>query len=112
MLKMVNKICSCIEIKLENYKEKKRLIKLYADKESFIDVEAIRLHMKFTHDDICNIYQKRFYEEDDVVPIDEAGDWIKRCIIGNITKEQLDTQRQKEISNLDMLQNQSIIYHP
>lgn len=85
---------------------------MYADKESFIEIEAIKLHTKFTYEDICNIYEKRFYEENDVVPVDEAGDWLKRCIVGKITKEQLDEQRQKEINNLDMLQNQSIIYHP
>ena len=90
MLKMVNKICESIDINLDNAKERKRLIKKYADKEMFLEVKEIKLLVKFSQDDICNIYEKRFYEEKDVVPIDEAGNWIKRCVLGNVTKEDLD----------------------
>lgn len=55
------------------------------------------------HQDICNVYDKRFFKENDVVKAEEAADWLKRCVIGGISKEDLDEQRRKEINGLDML---------
>lgn len=37
--------------------------------------------------------------------------WVKRCIVGNIRKFELDNERMKETNALDMMQNSSIIYH-
>lgn len=41
----------------------------------------------------------------------EALDWMHRCVVGKITKERLDAQRQAEVNANDMMQNTSIIYH-
>lgn len=51
-------------------------------------------------------------EKHHFVEADEAIKWIERCIVGNITKEQLDKQRQKECNSLDIMQNTNFVYHP
>ena len=42
---------------------------------------------------------------------DEAGTWIKKCVVGKITKAMLDDERNGETNALDMMQNSGIIYH-
>lgn len=37
--------------------------------------------------------------------------WLRRCLVGKITKAELDDERMKETNSLDMMQNTSIIYH-
>lgn len=37
--------------------------------------------------------------------------WVKKCIVGNIRKHELDNERKRETNALDMMQNSSIIYH-
>ena len=34
---------------------------------------------------------------------EEANEWIQRCIVGNITKEDLDDERTAEINSLDLM---------
>lgn len=109
MSKMVNAICDCIEIDLQK-KHKKE--KFFVNKEQNIDVEGINLAVKLNKDDFENIFDKKYFREINYVSMDEAPDWIKRCIVGGITKEELDQQRKEEVCSLDMMQNQSIIYHP
>ena len=47
------------------------------------------------------------------VPIseDDAGTWVKKCVVGKITKAMLDKERNDETNALDMMQNSGIIYH-
>jgi hypothetical protein len=37
--------------------------------------------------------------------------WIEDCVVGGITKHELDDERAKETNSLDIMQNSSIIYH-
>lgn len=41
----------------------------------------------------------------------DAITWVKKCIVGNIRKHELDNERMRETNALDMMQNSSIIYH-
>lgn len=41
----------------------------------------------------------------------DAINWVKKCIVGNIRKHELDNERMRETNSLDMMQNSSIIYH-
>lgn len=41
----------------------------------------------------------------------EANSWIKRVIVGNISKSDLDEERLAETNSMDMFQNSSIVYH-
>ena len=62
----------------------------FVGKERFVDVEGISIKIKFTKDDFEKLFNKKYYEEDDFVTCCGASEWIKRCIIGNISKEDLD----------------------
>ena len=42
---------------------------------------------------------------------EKSIDWVKKNIVGNIRKHELDDERMKETNALDMMQNSSIIYH-
>ena len=42
---------------------------------------------------------------------EESPDWIIRCIVGNISKEDLDDERTSEINSLDLMQNSALINH-
>jgi len=37
--------------------------------------------------------------------------WVEKYVVGKITREELDTERVKEINSADLMQYQSIIYH-
>ena len=41
----------------------------------------------------------------------KAPSWLRKCLVGKITKAELDDERMKETNSLDMMQNTSIIYH-
>lgn len=42
---------------------------------------------------------------------DEADEWLVRCVVGNIFKDDLDNERTNEINSLDLMQNASVITH-
>lgn len=42
---------------------------------------------------------------------EEADAWVKRVIVGNISKSDLDEERLAETNSMDMFQNSSIVYH-
>ena len=42
---------------------------------------------------------------------EQAPAWIKKYVLGNIKKKDLDKERNREIDGADMLAYQSIIYH-
>jgi len=42
---------------------------------------------------------------------DESLEWVWKNIVGNITQDDLDYQRIKEINAADMMQYNTIIYH-
>jgi hypothetical protein len=55
-------------------------------------------------------YYNKIKHKKKIMPF-EAKTWIKKCIVGNISKTELDNERMKETNALDMMQNSSIIYH-
>jgi len=42
---------------------------------------------------------------------EDAQNWIKRCVVGNIRKAELDEERLLETNAMDMFCNSSIVYH-
>lgn len=38
------------------------------------------------------------------IEINEATDWLKKYVVGNLTKLELDQERNKEINSEDMMQ--------
>ena len=42
---------------------------------------------------------------------EKSIEWVRKCIVGRITKAELDDERVLETNSLDIMQNSSIIYH-
>lgn len=58
------------------------------------------------------MYKKWYRKENDgYVKKEDAHQWIKTRLWGDITQKTLDTQRTHEINNNDLMQNTGIIYH-
>jgi len=109
---MANKICDNIDMKIGDDDEKAKRERFFVGKERSVEVDGVRVQIKLDKDQFENIFTKKFFRETDYVSIDEATDWIGKYLLGEITKDMLDEQRKKEVDALDMMQNQSIIYHP
>ena len=80
-----------------------------------VDVEGIVIKVLIDEKLTMNILSKMelgakfdgvYIEEEDAV------EWIKTYLEGNIDKVQLDDQRHQETIGLDMLQNTNFVYHP
>jgi hypothetical protein len=78
----------------------------YVNKERMIRVEGVALKIKLNESDFETVLDKSVD-----VPLSEATGWVKRCLVGNIIKSDLDEERKKETNSLDLMQNSSIIYH-
>ena len=78
----------------------------YVNKERMIRVEGVALKIKLNEKDYEVVKDKN-------VDVDQndAAPWIKRSLVGNIVKADLDEERKKETNSLDLMQNSSIIYH-
>ena len=112
MCKMANKICENINMKLGDNAEKAKRERFFVGKERNVDVDGVTVKIILDKEQFENIFTKKFFREVDFVKVEEAADWIGKYLLGNITKDDLDAQRKKEVDALDMMQNQSIIYHP
>lgn len=77
-----------------------------------VDVEGIKMKIKLKPDDFNDLKEKMIVEtKEGFIPKERALEWIEDTIVGGINKDLLDQQRLKEINQLDLMQNTSIIYH-
>jgi hypothetical protein len=99
---LVNRIIQGIVFVNDNINPKFKS-KNYVDKERTLLIENIVLKVRLTKDDFLDIKHK--LEEDEKTQIfvseEESIPWLSRCLIGSITKFQLDQQRQAESNMLD-----------
>tara|TARA_B110000285_G_scaffold149011_1_gene166330 strand:- start:1029 stop:2306 length:1278 start_codon:yes stop_codon:yes gene_type:complete len=85
--------------------EPKDAKKRYVDNEKRILVENIQLKIKLSERAFDEIKSNKEIDPKD------APNWLRKCLVGKLTKAQLDEERMKETNSLDMMQNTSIIYH-
>lgn len=77
----------------------------YVNKERMISVQGVLIKIQLTKEDYQNLKNKVELDNE------EADAWIKRVIVGNISKSDLDEERLAETNSMDMFQNSSIVYH-
>lgn len=113
MSHMVNRIIRHMEFDWEiRGMSKARNKKLFTSKkESFVELEGVKLLVNLTEADYEEARDGVLMQDLVIVTPERAADWMRRNIPGNITKEELDYARFREIQSLDMMQNSSIIYH-
>lgn len=69
----------------------------YINSERIIQVENVAIKVCLNQDDFKNIQEKK------EIPENDAQNWINRCIVGKITKNELDDERRKETNALDYM---------
>ena len=70
----------------------------YVNKERMIRVEGVALKIKLNEKDYEVVKDKNID-----VDQDDAAPWIKRSLVGNIVKADLDDERKKETNSLDLM---------
>jgi hypothetical protein len=99
MKALCEKIQAHIDVKDDNKEQH------FTDKERLIQVQGVIIKILLNAEDYNNIKNRKEMREE------EAANWIKRCVVGRVTKRDLDDERMKETNSLDLMQNSSIIYH-
>mmetsp|Transcript_8499 Transcript_8499/g.14296 ORF Transcript_8499/g.14296 Transcript_8499/m.14296 type:complete len:728 (+) Transcript_8499:520-2703(+) len=77
----------------------------FLNKERMVLVEGVPLKISLDQSHIDAIREKKA-----IVDLNST-EWVQECLVGHITKDELDEERIKETNSLDMMQNSSIIYH-
>ena len=75
------------------------------------DIVAIKLKISAKHyENIQNKIQEK--EHPFYVCECDAITWLEECTLTQVSKFELDEQRQNETNNLDQMQNTNFLYHP
>lgn len=77
----------------------------------YVRLNGLKLQLDWNEKDYITAKRESFELRHDIVKPDEAAQWIRSNVVGDITKEMLDFARYNEVQTLDMMQNSSIIYH-
>ena len=96
---IVDKISGAIDIRRKDSEQ------WYVGRERIVLVENVSIKVILSQKDYNDLKSNKKVHQDD------ATGWIKRCLVGNIKKGDLDDERMNETNSLDMMQNSSIIYH-
>jgi hypothetical protein len=97
---MVNKIIKNIDLTSHESPES-----YYINKERILMFQGVVLKICLPEQQYRDIKARKEVKSNDAIP------WVKKCIVGNIRKHELDNERMRETNALDMMQNSSIIYH-
>lgn len=93
-------------------KTKEATKRRFVDRKKMIDIDGVKIAIQLTEKDYDHAYQQVYLHQRDIIGPDDAYDWTKRCIYGDISPEQLTEERINELNEMDMMQNTSIICNP
>jgi len=99
---LAEKIVRQIDINKQNAKKSEEF---FVEMERIVQVKGVALKVCLPQEE----FEKLLKSKD--VPKSEATQWIQKCVVGKITKAELDDERVRETNALDIMQNSSIIYH-
>jgi len=100
---MAEKITYQIDVDKQNPKKAELF---YVDRERMIPVEGVMLKICLPKEEF-----DKLIENDMEVDPEQSINWVRKCVVGRITKNELDDERVIETNSLDIMQNSSIIYH-
>ena len=77
-----------------------------ANKKYVVLIEGVEVTIKLTEQEFNRLYEMKYMDENkkNFIEINEATDWLKKYVVGNLTKLELDQERNKEINSEDMMQ--------
>ena len=105
MSKLVDKIINHINFDfVEKYNSKSKTKEKWVGKNTSVNVEGKDIILKLSERDYDEACKKAYFgQTENFVGVDNATDWIYRNVYGQITKEELDNMRVKEVCALDMM---------
>ena len=96
MSRMANFICQNFEWDFSNLVGPETKIEKHKEQDH-VSVNGLKLLVNWEKKDYDAAKEQIFMLNYDVVKPDDATDWIKRNVVGEITKDQLDYARYKEV---------------
>ena len=96
---IVDRISGAIDIKRSDSEQ------WYVGRERIVLVENVSIKVCLSQKDYNDI------KNGNKIAVEDATEWLRRSLVGNIKKGDLDDERMNETNSLDMMQNSSIIYH-
>jgi len=111
MLAMATRLIDCVDFDFMLKKRNKaRTRRFFVNRVRTFETDGVRLKILLNEEDYDKLYERVFHRQE-YMTVDEVASWVQRCIVGDITKEDLDKQRLRELNSLDMMQNFNIIYN-
>ena len=85
----------------------------YCTRPRTIDIYGVEVVVNFNGETFDDLLRRiaRADGPNSVITSNIATAWIYKNLMGNVSKYDLDSQRNKELNNYDMLQNNGIMYH-
>lgn len=112
MSKMINRIFKDLDFNLFEQEEYCSLKKRrFINKSVYFPVDDLKIKIRLTQNGFDTVWINHLHKSDYLVPPNEAADWIKENVVGNIDKTQLDEERVHELRKVDLMKNTGIIYH-
>ena len=114
---MANTIAEHIDVDLHMEKRNYDATQTYwVGKRRHVHPAGVKLEITLSQSDYERIFETKYMNVGkggalEYIPVDEATEFIKNTVNGNISKDELDTQRTKERNSEDMMTSQTIIYH-
>jgi len=103
-----NKIISNINFDMQMEKRTyDQTEEFYVNNARKVKIEGVTLKIKLQKEDFNKIFNKLYMNptEYNVIEREEATDFIRNNVVGNITKKDLDERVKKEKDDADMLQD-------
>lgn len=112
MSKMIQRITEAMNIDMfQAKKTHEQTKKFYTEKSCNVEIEAIKIRVLLRERDYDDLFTAIVLKDKPYVKPYQAAAWLKNNVVGNITRDRLDKQRQKEVNTADLMQNTSLIYH-
>lgn len=85
--------------------------KYYTRGTRFVSLCNVWIKIKLDPDDYDHAFKQTVLKEKQIVPPEDAERWLNTNLICNPTKYDLDMQREKECSVMDVMQTTNMLYH-
>lgn len=86
-------------------------MKYWTKKKRHVSIYMKTLYIKLDKKTFNKVWKRRLQKEWEIIDKSKSLTFLKNCVVGKITKEDLDDERVREINKMDMMSNSSIIWH-
>lgn len=109
---MWNEVLNHIELDLTGIKfTKEKQLDYWTSKKRHLTIYMKPIYIKLDKQTFNKMWKRRLQQRKDIIEPSKALRFLQKCVIGDITKEQLDESNVRIISEMDMMSNSGIIWH-